>query len=380
MLPAEKFAGDNRMLQNILPLALLWAVLASNLAVAEDPLVALGKNARDTKQAEKIVRELLGQANIDLPSVLAAMKSTDSLGKNYYLSVAQVLADRDPPKTVQQCKLLLSQLDQDPVARYWAFSYVTEYEPGLREQLLEEMLTDTCPELRFEAIELQLKRLESAESSLSKQKDYASLLDAARLPEQIEKIAKKLLESGGQVDLLKHFCFIPNWHTVGPFNNEGQKGFDVAYPPEQAYLAGKLNGQKLIEQKYDGKESNLSWVPISTDKPDGKVELNEAYNKAKGAIVYALGEFRAEKAGTAELRIGSPNAVKVWVNGQQVESREVYHAGGQIDQYIAPIDLRPGANSILVKVCQNEQTEPWAQDWYFQVRISDSTGAGIASK
>jgi hypothetical protein len=34
----------------------------------------------------------------------------------------------------------------------------------------------------------------------------------------------------------------------------------------------------------------------------------------------------------------------------------------------------------VVKVCQNEQTEPWAQNWAFQLRLCDATGKAIASK
>jgi hypothetical protein len=39
--------------------------------------------------------------------------------------------------------------------------------------------------------------------------------------------------------------------------------------------------------------------------------------------------------------------------------------------------LQAGKNVILVKVCQNEQTESWAQRWEFQLRVCDSIGAAI---
>jgi hypothetical protein len=31
----------------------------------------------------------------------------------------------------------------------------------------------------------------------------------------------------------------------------------------------------------------------------------------------------------------------------------------------------------LLKICQNEQTEDWAQRWEFQVRICDSSGTAV---
>jgi hypothetical protein len=65
------------------------------------------------------------------------------------------------------------------------------------------------------------------------------------------------------------------------------------------------------------------------------------------------------------------------LNGELILSNEVYHAGNQIDQYNASAKLKAGENVIVVKVCQNEQTEPWAQDWAFQLRVCDSTGKAI---
>ena len=37
----------------------------------------------------------------------------------------------------------------------------------------------------------------------------------------------------------------------------------------------------------------------------------------------------------------------------------------------------PKANEILIKVCQNEQTENWAQSWMFQLRLCDATGVAV---
>jgi hypothetical protein len=37
-----------------------------------------------------------------------------------------------------------------------------------------------------------------------------------------------------------------------------------------------------------------------------------------------------------------------------------------------PAQLQPGHNTILVKVCQNEETEEWTNEWDFQLRITDS--------
>jgi hypothetical protein len=56
---------------------------------------------------------------------------------------------------------------------------------------------------------------------------------------------------------------------------------------------------------------------------------------------------------------------------------EVYHANSAIDQYVGRGVLKKGKNVILVKVCQDEQTVDWAQNWVFQLRVCDASGKAI---
>ena len=88
-------------------------------------------------------------------------------------------------------------------------------------------------------------------------------------------------------------------------------------------------------------------------------------------------EGRGPFGQSATVRYASPNATKLWLNKQLVAANEVYHAGGAVDQYVAPVELQAGTNTILLKVCQNEQTQPWAQDWSFQLRLADELGGAI---
>ena len=87
--------------------------------------------------------------------------------------------------------------------------------------------------------------------------------------------------------------------------------------------------------------------------------------------------FDVEQGGPAEVRLGCINASKVWINGELIDANEVYHSGTRIDQYTAPCTLREGRNRVLLKICQNAQTESWAQDWQFQFRLTDPQGAAL---
>ena len=96
--------------------------------------------------------------------------------------------------------------------------------------------------------------------------------------------------------------------------------------------------------------------------------------------MYAVTEFHSPAARVVELRLGTPNAWKLWLNGKLLFGRDEYHRGMAIDQYRVRGELKPGANTILLKICQNEQTEDWAQRYEFQLRVADLSGIGIASQ
>ena len=94
-------------------------------------------------------------------------------------------------------------------------------------------------------------------------------------------------------------------------------------------------------------------------------------------MAYAAAEFRAANAADVELRVGTENACRVWLNGQMLLESPAYHSLPVMDQFIGRGKLRAGYNTILVKLCQNEQTEEWARNWQFQLRVCDATGKAI---
>jgi len=112
----------------------------------------------------------------------------------------------------------------------------------------------------------------------------------------------------------------------------------------------------------------------------GVVDLNQGLDKHKGAIAYAATEFISDKDRSVDIRLGSINANKVWANGALVTANRVYHTGMVIDQYQGQARLRKGKNLILARISQNEQTEPWAQEWQFQLRVTDSLGGPVLAQ
>jgi hypothetical protein len=102
-----------------------------------------------------------------------------------------------------------------------------------------------------------------------------------------------------------------------------------------------------------------------------------AIGKLKGAVFFAHTVVESAAERPVEIRAASNNAVRIWLNGKEIYFREEYHHGMKMDQHVGKGTLRAGRNEILIKVCQNEQTESWAQEWSFQLRVCDHLGAAV---
>ncbi len=240
-----------------------------------------------------------------------------------------------------------------------------------RARWIAKLLNDPSLELRRDAIEHQLQQAQAALDAEQTEQAitlYGSALDHARDLDQIEAATESLRKLDQTVDLPTHFGFVMTWNLIGPFDNTETSGFDRVYPPEE---------QIDLQAEYAGKGEVVRWSEKSTTDEYGKVDLNELLGKHKGAAAYALAYFDAAEARPVELRLGCINANKIWLNGQLLTANHVYHSGSGIDQYVGSGQLKAGRNAILLKICQNEQTESWAQDWEFQLRVCDALGTAV---
>ena len=350
------------------------ALLAdSEIAHAENSLESikllqsLASGDESALAAAKAIKQL-GKANdVTLIQSLAAMKGATPIGRNWLLGLANSLHRKTGKSQTSELTNFLSDPMQDGEARYMVFQWLTANNEELRNELLGNMNQDSSPELRYLAID------ESMKSKLEI-KHLSPLLEAARHPSQVISIIGKLKELGETIDQSKQLGFLPKWRLIGPFDNIGTVNFDKVFPVENDGVQG------VFKAEYEGKTGTVKWKEETSTAADGMVDLAKIYSNEKGCIIYAVTEFESEKEQNAEVRLGCINGNKIWVNGKLVMSNEVYHTGSQIDQYVEPIRLKAGKNQILLKLCQNEQKDSWAQVFQFQLRICDSTGKAILTK
>ncbi len=336
----------------------------------------VGSTGQGHTAAMAALKELSRGDAAVLPVLLGSFEGASPLAANWLLGAFESIADRalaGQKLPAKEFEAFAVDVKQHPGARRLAYEWLLKVDATAADRLIPGMLQDPNAEFRRDAVARLISAAEAelkAEKKETAQATYQLALKGAVDDDQVQAIVKPLRELGVEVNLQKHFGFLTSWRLIGPFDNTDKAGFDVAYPPEK---------ELLFDTKYAGKSEEIGWIEHTTEQEYGIVDLRKALAHHKGAITYAATTFISAADQQVELRLGTPNAWKVWVNGALLFARDEYHRGEQLDQYKVPAKLKEGPNVILLKVCQNEQTEEWAQEWQFQIRVCDPAGAAILS-
>jgi len=158
--------------------------------------------------------------------------------------------------------------------------------------------------------------------------------------------------------------FIVRWWLLGPLPNPDNRAFDQAFIDETA-----TNPLQLETVRVDNRL--LRWREIRVLDPQGVVDLRQFFRQTEWVACYAYTEFVVDNEMEAELRVGSDDSVKVWLNGKLV-----HQFGGMrglsVDQDRVRVRLQKGVNRLLLKVTQG------GGGWEFCVRLVDLQGSPIA--
>ena len=349
------------------------------LPEALETLRAVGPEGEGNEAASTAWNEAAAADPGDLVTILAGMDGANAIAENWLRAAAGVVADKaisEKALPVTALKDFLMDTSHDAASRTLAFDLIQRADPDVASAITPSLLQDPSAALRRHPvgrlIEEGKAKLEAGDKALAIAA-WRKGLEGARDQDQIDELAQKLRDQGEEVDLPTHFGFLMDWHLIAPFDNTERGGFDVAYPPEE-----KID----LDAAYEGKGGqSAKWVPFHSEDEYGMVDFNKPFDMLKDVVGYAYTEFESSDERPAEIRLGCKNGWKVWLNGELLFQRDEYHRGMKLDQYKLPCQLKKGKNTILVKCCQNEQTETWTVEWQFQLRICDATGTAIlASK
>ena len=348
---------------------------------------AKGEGNRAAREAWK---QLAAAEATQLTEILAGMKDAGRLGENWIRAVVETIVQRELQRGTElpldDLESFLVDIQQPARARRLAYEILALLDDNAEARLISGLINDPSLELRRDAITLALHDAEQQEKAGKRElaiETYWRAFHASRHLDQIKTTSQKLRALKQSVNLPIHMGFLTRWKVIGSFDNTDENGFDRAYPPEK-----KVD----FTASHEGKLEQVRWIDHITTDDYGIVDLNVIFerpktgdsygltDKHKGAIAYACAEYLSDQIRDVDLRLGSINANKIWLNGELLTANEVYHAGMEVDQYVVKGRMMPGKNTIMLKLAQNERSEKWAQRWQFQLRVCDELGTAVLSE
>ena len=353
---------------------LLLATLATVRGAVDDSLktlAAVEREGRGNEAASAAWKDVVKAGPSALPALLAASGKGSAVADNWLRLAGDAIVEAalraKQPLPLADVEAFLADTAHAPSGRRLAFDLLQQADRARADALEPSLIRDPVQELRRGAVQRLIDSAKTQESEGAKTA-YLQALDAVRDEDQTKVVANHLKKLGVPVDLPRHFGFLMKWNVIGPFDNTEQKGFDAVFPPEK---------EVKLDAAYDGKGKQVKWQPFESADEYGKLDFNKPLGMQKEVTAYAVTTFDSPADRDAELRLGCKNAWKVWLNGELLFGRDEYHRGQQMDQYKMTCRLKKGANTVLVKCCQDGQKEEWTVEWEFQLRVCDSTGTAI---
>ncbi len=364
----------------------VWAAAAVWLAVSAtafgqsneellETIKKVGPEGKGNAEASVALAKLTARGKAVLPEILVAFDGANPLAENWLRAGFEAVADQTLKNggtlSAKSLEAFVDDRDNHAEARRLAYEWLVKVDGDAADRILPGALTDPSAEMRREAVarviaEAKTKEGEAAVAAWQK------ALSGAVHKDQVDEITEALAEQGMEIDLPQHFGFLTSWQLVGPFDNREGIGFAASYPPEQG-----IDLAASYDSNYPAAEGKVGWQKVATDDDYGVLDIAKQIENHKGSVFYATTTFLSEKGGPVQVRLGTSNAWKLWLNGEQVFAREEYHRGTSMDQYRVDVELKPGVNRLLLKVCQNEQTQEWAQRYQFQLRVCDPAGSAV---
>ena len=350
--------------------ALLLA--AEPLAFDLKPLLAVGREGAGQKEAAAAWKKLVATGPAALVPTLKAFDGASPAATNWLRTAVSAIADAETTAGRKLPADVLTGFVTDgtntPTARRLAFELLVATDKPASDKLLPGFLDDVSPELRRDAVTQKLAALGDKPAKEA----VAALFAKARDKDQVEELAKKLEPLGEKPDLPRHFGYVTEWTLIGPFDGPKASGYAGKYGPDAGFDPAAT---------FPGKGGEVAWKPAQSPDKYGEIDLTRVLGKHKDAVAYAAAVLVAAAETPCEIRLNSPNALRVVLNGVELFAQEEYHHGADHDQYVARGGvLKPGENVLVVKVCQNDQKEPWAQAWSFAARVCDRTGGRLPVK
>ena len=180
----------------------------------------------------------------------------------------------------------------------------------------------------------------------------------------------------GPFNLAKNWAeeqgFVANWLVAGPFPNPGERpdntGFGTDYLKNYGGEAAfaPTNGMEI---KIDGGAA-VKFQPYATTGSDiifGDVAHLKIESSQEKILVYCACWLDSDADKDVEVRVGSDDGYKLWINHQLIAEVHEYRSM-EMDQETHKVKLKKGKNLILIKVDQD------TGEYQFMLRVVGADG------
>jgi hypothetical protein len=177
------------------------------------------------------------------------------------------------------------------------------------------------------------------------------------------KLAKNWAEEQG---------FVVNWLIAGPFPNPGSRPDNTGFGTD--YL--KNYGGEAAFTPANGMDINIEggatvkFLPYATTGTDiifGDVAHLKIEANQEQILVYCACWLESDADKEVEVRVGSDDGYKLWINHVLISEQHVYRAM-EMDQETHKVKLNKGKNLILIKVDQD------TGEYQFMLRVVGADG------
>ena len=168
-----------------------------------------------------------------------------------------------------------------------------------------------------------------------------------------------------QYEQLYHKFGVPTedtWKICGPFRDYQSSGFEKVFSPEN-----KID----LNATYKNNDTEIKWVTGGDNHIDGHFNLGDLYDQKSFATAYALVYMDSPDERKVQIRIGSDEACKFWLNDEFIWQHFI-RKDAVVDRDIVTVVLHPGYNKMLLKITNTDL------DWGFYFRVTDEAGDGYS--
>jgi hypothetical protein len=182
----------------------------------------------------------------------------------------------------------------------------------------------------------------------------SAMLASARGTAQVQAILDMAKKQGESGEFIPMMGFVTQWHLIGSFPWSSDDGFS----------ANPIGAPAIdLNASYDGH----NWKQYTTGD---MVSLIGLIGQHDGASAYGYATIRSDSDQDAQIRVGSDDGVRVWLNGASVHENNT-DRGVLLDEDIVPVKLKQGSNEILVQITQG------AGGWAYTLRVTKPDGTPI---